>query len=57
MRVSWSIRAMKKRDEIFDFIATDNPQAAMELESKFNSAVDMLKQFPDMGRKGITVIT
>ena len=51
MRVVWSPHAMKRREEIFDYIAVDNIDAALWLDSKFSQAAEQLLNFPLSGRK------
>ena len=37
-------------DEIFDYIAEDNPEAAIDLDTSFEVAVERLRDFPLSGR-------
>lgn len=48
----WSDRAMKRRDEIFDYIAMRNPEAAIDLDMSFETAANRLLDFPFMGVAG-----
>lgn len=48
----WSDRAMRRRDEIFDYIAERNPDAAIDLDMSFEMASSRLLDFPFMGVAG-----
>lgn len=48
--IVWSDRALTRRDEIFDYIAEDNPEAAIDLDTSFEVAVERLRDFPLSGR-------
>ena len=50
--IVWSDRALTRRDEIFDYIAEDNPEAAIDLDTSFEVAVERLRDFPLSGRTG-----
>lgn len=50
--IIWSDRAMTRRDEIFDYIAADNPEAAIDLDATFELAANRLPDFPYMGITG-----
>ncbi len=51
MKVVWSPHAMQRREEIFDYIATDSSDAALWLDTKFSQAAEQLTNFPLSGRK------
>ena len=51
MNFVWSPHAMKRREEIFDYIAADNADAALWLDLKFSQAAEQLATFPLSGRK------
>lgn len=48
----WSDRAMTRRDEIFDYIAQADPEAALKLDMAFETAANRLFDFPFTGRAG-----
>jgi plasmid stabilization system protein ParE len=49
--IIWSPLAVKRLEEIFDFICEDNPVAARKLiESIFNK-IEHLSKYPERGRK------
>ena len=52
MRLLWSAKARQRRDEIFDYIAADNPAAALWLDEQFSQAAKRIMVFPLSGRKG-----
>ena len=51
-RLLWSAKARQRRDEIFDYIAADNPVAALWLDEQFSQAAKRILEFPQSGRKG-----
>lgn len=52
MSVEWSIFAQVDRDAIFDYIEVDSPQAAITVDDRIRSQVEILAQFPQSGRPG-----
>lgn len=52
MRVLWTPAAVQDRADIVDFIAQDNPLAAIRMDELFDAAVGHLAQHPLMGRLG-----
>lgn len=57
MKLEWSILAITDREEIFDYIAADNPAAAISLDERISARVQDLLQFPESGRPGRVVGT
>lgn len=51
-RIRWTMRALRRLDEIGAHIQKDNPDAAARVVSRIVSAVDMLSDFPATGRVG-----
>ncbi|MCZ7466025.1 type II toxin-antitoxin system RelE/ParE family toxin [Rhizobium rhizogenes] len=51
-RIRWTLRALRRLDEIGAHIEKDNPAAAARVVSRIVSAVDMLMDQPAMGRVG-----
>ena len=51
-RVRWTIRALRRLDQIGAFIAKDNPNAAARVVARIVSAADSLAEQPAMGRIG-----
>lgn len=52
MRVQWSAYARSRREEIFDYISSDDPHAALRLDDNFSSAARRLETLPNIGRAG-----
>ncbi len=53
MKVIWTPEAEAERLEIGDYIALDNPRAAVRMDSLFETAVLKLLDFPQIGRPGL----
>ncbi|MCZ7469779.1 type II toxin-antitoxin system RelE/ParE family toxin [Agrobacterium sp. O3.4] len=51
-KIRWTLRALRRLDEIGAHIEADNPAAAARVISRLVSAVDMLLDQPAMGRVG-----
>ncbi|MCA2379028.1 type II toxin-antitoxin system RelE/ParE family toxin [Agrobacterium sp. 22-211-1] len=51
-KIRWTLRALRRLDEIGAHIETDNPAAAARVISRLVSAVDMSLDQPAMGRVG-----
>ena len=52
MRVVWTQRAVRSLEHAFEYIATDNPVAALELLNRIRQIAEMLGEQPYMGRAG-----
>ena len=52
MRVEWLRAARANLIAVFDYIAADNPDAAARTIATIVEAVEMLKDFPALGRPG-----
>lgn len=52
MKLVWTRYALSDRDDIFTFIETENPQAAVLIDERLAAAADRLKDFPESGRAG-----
>lgn len=52
MRIRWTLRALRRLDEIGAHIEQDNPDAAARVVARIVSAVDMLAELPASGRPG-----
>ena len=46
MRVLWTLAAERDRADIVDFIAQDNPLAAIRMDELFGAAVGRLAEHP-----------
>jgi plasmid stabilization system protein ParE len=51
-RIRWTLRALRRLDQIGERIARDDPAAAAQVVARIVSAVDMLADFPASGRPG-----
>tara|TARA_R110002124_G_scaffold99205_5_gene244988 strand:- start:1788 stop:2069 length:282 start_codon:yes stop_codon:yes gene_type:complete len=51
-RVRWSSQAGRDMTQAHDFIAQDDPDAALRMTLTIESATDYLLTFPSMGREG-----
>jgi addiction module RelE/StbE family toxin len=51
-KVRWTIRALRRLDQIGAFIAKDNLNAAARVVARIVSAADSLAEQPAMGRVG-----
>lgn len=52
MKVLWTLSAEQDRADIVDFIANDNPLAAIRMDELFSAAVGRLAEHPLLGRSG-----
>ncbi|EJN02402.1 type II toxin-antitoxin system RelE/ParE family toxin [Phyllobacterium sp. YR531] len=52
MRIRWTLRALRRLDEIGSYIEQDNPDAAARVVARIVAAVDILAEFPASGRPG-----
>ena len=52
MTIEWSAFAIADREAIFDYIEADSPRAAVEIDQRIQESVEMLIEFPEIGRPG-----
>lgn len=52
MKVRWTADAKQDRADIVDYIAIENPRAALKMDELFGEAADTLSEFPKLGRMG-----
>lgn len=52
MKVIWTPEAEQDRDEVWTYIATDNPRAAARMDELFSNAAARLADHPKLGRTG-----
>ncbi|QDQ85015.1 type II toxin-antitoxin system RelE/ParE family toxin [Paraburkholderia megapolitana] len=52
MRVVWTPEAEQDRDDVWEYIAADNPAAAAWMDELFSDAAAQLECFPELGRRG-----
>lgn len=52
MKIVWRPMAEADREHIFDYIAEDNPRAALELDEEFQAKARMAAQNPRLYKPG-----
>ncbi|MGB6691314.1 MAG: type II toxin-antitoxin system RelE/ParE family toxin [Terracidiphilus sp.] len=52
MTIRWLRSATRTRFEQLDFIAAENPAAAVRLDEEIERQTDLLAQYPKLGRLG-----
>jgi len=52
MRITWAPEARRQIDEIWHYIALDDPQAADRMVTRLVTTVERLIHFPHLGRPG-----
>jgi len=52
MQVIWTPEALQDRLDIWEYIATENPRAAVHMDESFSAAAASLADFPERGRLG-----
>ncbi|NTJ66478.1 type II toxin-antitoxin system RelE/ParE family toxin [Agrobacterium rhizogenes] len=51
-RIRWTVRALRRLDEIGAYIEHDDPDAAARVVARLVAAADLLVEFPAAGRIG-----
>jgi len=52
VKVRWIADAKQDRADIVDYIAVENPRAALKMDDLFGEAANKLGEFPKLGRMG-----
>jgi len=52
VKLEWSSLAIADREQIFEYIETDNPIAAIEIDARIEQQAERLLDFPRSGRVG-----
>lgn len=52
MIVEWRPKAREERSNLFDYIAQDNPSAALELDDRIERQTDALPERPELYKPG-----
>lgn len=52
MKVIWTPQAQQDRADIWDYIAADNPRAALRMDLLFSDAAARLAAYPKTGKAG-----
>ena len=53
MRIRWSSDAEDDRDQVREYIARDNPRAAVRVDESIGQSVLRLAEFPESGSPGL----
>ncbi|CAM5789305.1 type II toxin-antitoxin system RelE/ParE family toxin [Castellaniella caeni] len=53
MKVIWTPDAEQDRADIWDYIAADNPLAAVGMDDLFSVAAGRLSTYPKLGKEGL----
>lgn len=57
MKIVWTQIALKDLDQVWDYIASDNPEGAQGVLEKISKAVQALPSYPNLGRSGRVIGT
>ncbi|MGE8188611.1 type II toxin-antitoxin system RelE/ParE family toxin [Pseudomonas sp. NPDC086278] len=57
MKIIWTPAAAQDRADIWDYLHTVNPKAALDMDNRFSEAISRISQFPEIGPIGITAGT
>lgn len=52
MKVIWTPEAEQDRLDVWDYIADDNPHAAIRMDELFSDAASRLMTYPQLGQQG-----
>ena len=52
MTIEWTVLALEDRDQIFAFIASENPLSAVSVDIEIEEQISQLVLFPKSGRIG-----
>lgn len=52
MKVIWTPEALQDRLDVWDYIAADNPRAAVRMDALFSDSAARLADNPKLGRHG-----
>jgi toxin ParE1/3/4 len=50
--VKWLRKALKNLEQAYDYVAADNPEAAVQVVLKLQAAANQLAEFPLLGKVG-----
>ncbi|MDI3358160.1 type II toxin-antitoxin system RelE/ParE family toxin [Pseudomonas sp. UYIF39] len=53
MKIIWTPAAAQDRADIWDYLHSVNPIAALEMDNRFIDAISRISQFPESGPAGI----
>jgi toxin ParE1/3/4 len=52
VRIKWLRKALDNMDQAYDYLASENPAAAIGFAGEIEMAMEQLQQFPGSGRPG-----
>ena len=52
MKLKWSVLALSDREAIFSYIEADRPQAAVRIDVRIETELEVLVLTPEIGRPG-----
>lgn len=52
MKIEWSRKALKDREQIFDYLEEQNPRAAVQTDERIYQQICKLKDHPRIARTG-----
>jgi addiction module RelE/StbE family toxin len=52
VKVIWTLEAEQDRFDVWNYIATDNPRAAVRMDELFSDAAALLGEHPNLGKQG-----
>lgn len=52
MQVKWLRKVLQNMDAAYDYIAAENPMAALNFADDINKAIEQLQRFPGSGKEG-----
>ncbi|NEQ39308.1 MAG: type II toxin-antitoxin system RelE/ParE family toxin [Okeania sp. SIO3I5] len=52
MKIVWTRLALEDLNHAYEYIATNNPDAALDTIERIENAINRLLQYPEMGRLG-----
>jgi len=53
MKIAWTREAAQDRADIWDYLHTVNPKAAIDMDNRFSEAISHLAKYPERGPAGI----
>ena len=53
MKINWTKEAAQDRADIWDYLHSANPKAAIEMDTHFSEAISRLGQYPESGPEGL----
>jgi toxin ParE1/3/4 len=57
MKIIWTPAAAQDRADIWDYLHSINPKAAMDMDNRFSDAMTRIAQYPESGPAGLIART